>query len=206
MKTLTNKLGFWLVIVFNLWLLAEYIIDPANARSVVLLFLIQSIILGIENVIKMAASNSEEIIDVNGKLQKPNFSLRIFMSVFFMVHFGVFILVFGIWALIGTKFSNGLAFQPWVYTAIVLLIVGAIIETPKKVMETRRKKTSLFFLMFIPYLRLLPFGALILGNNSLPATVLFPVFLVLKMAVDLVYYRWVDNAPSEAEITPSASV
>lgn len=203
MRLAVKNIGLWLAIGFNLFLFAEYWWDPSQSRSVVFLFWLQGIIAGIECLIKIifakgAVTDSTDAGPIGG-FQK------LFVSIFFIIHFGIFILFMGAFAVFNSSISGSLAFATWVWPSMLLLCIAAIIELPSKVKRTRARETSPFILMFQPYVKLIPLAAIIFGSEHLAQLWVFPLFLLLKTAADI-FYSIVVDGNWKSEISPSASV
>lgn len=198
-------MGLWFILFINATLWIEYVIQPANAKGVVLFFWIQSILLGIENVLKMVFSKTGEPIRINGELRSVTIWTNMFFAVFFTIHFGIFILIFGGMAVISDKIPGNLFNLSWLYPAVIALIVGLILELPGKLNAVHKKSPGLMKLMFFPYIRLLPF-LLIFANNNVKIYWLFPLFLFLKTVADLVYHVFVDRPLYSTKTTPDVSV
>lgn len=189
--------GLWLSIAINLFLLVEYLLDHNNARNIVLIFWIQSITLGVQNVLMMLFSKTGQSLIMNGVPVKSGIFYNIFTAGFFTIHYGIFILAFGGIAVIEKKIPGNLGGQAWVYPAIMIILIGAVLELPSKIMTVRHYDVPLMKLMFVPYVRLLPLGAIFLGASYLESMWLFPLFLVLKLIVDMVYIRFLEVRPME---------
>lgn len=185
----------WLIVLINLSLLGGYLINSGNAKVVLVVFFIQSVLLGMETILKMlfCRPGDTEMIEVNGAEVKSTFGMNLFMACFFLVHYGVFILAFGMIALVS---KNLPPMDPdrysTLYPLLILIAVGMVIELPSKILAVRKKSPGLFTLMFVPYIRLIPLAVIVLGSEIHPSLI-FPLFLFLKTIVDLVYYYYVDK-------------
>lgn len=194
-----RKLGLMLVIAINLVLLGEYMYDHSQARLIVGLFWVQSILLGIENVLKMIVAKPAGIIKVNGVDKPVTRSIQIFMALFFCVHFGIFILVFGLIAVLNKNLpSGGVQHAHLIFPAIAMLVLGMALDLPGKLVAVSRRSPGIMTLMFVPYIRLFPFGLIIL-SDKMNQHWIFPCFLLLKMGAELVYYTVVDR-PMKADL------
>lgn len=205
MKFNFRNFGLWLAIGFNLFLLTEYFFDNGNAKNVVLLFWVQSILAGLENIAKILFSRGLGDKSADDSITVQSLMQKVFLAGFFTIHYGIFVLVLGAMAVFSDKLPGDMFHSTWVYPTLLLLCVGTLIDLPQKIIETRKKGTNAIILMFIPYIRLVPFIAIFLGQQYLLSQWLFPMFLVLKLGIDVFYYKYVDNV-SEDHLRPSASV
>lgn len=205
MRIALKNIGLWIALGFNLFLLSQYWIDPGQSRSVIFLFWIQGIIAGAECLIKMIFATSSPVASASSEVPTAGWFQKVFLSMFFIIHFGVFILFTGALAVFNKAISGGLAFASWVWPSMVLLCIAAVIELPAKVVRSRNRGTSPFILMFQPYVKLIPLAAIVLGSEFLQAHWVFPMFLALKTGADLFYAAVVDGDLGKG-ISPSASV
>lgn len=188
-----RHLGLWLILSINLGLFVDYLIDHDRASVIVLLFWFQSIFLAFENVLKMLFCKTGEPIIVNNKEQVTGIGTNIFMAMFFLIHHGIFIVFFGAMAILNKQNFHGLfSHTKFLGTAALLMLVAMLIELPGKIRSVMLKSPGLSKLMFLPYIRLMPFVVLILGSEMNQALV-FPLFMILKSGVDVVYYLFVDQ-------------
>lgn len=205
MKVAIKNIGLWIALGFNLFLLTQYWMDPGQSRSVVFLFWIQGIIAGAECLIKMVFAKPSEVMNTTSEESPVGWFQKVFLSIFFIIHFGVFILFTGALAVFNKDVSGGLAFASWVWPAMLLLGIAAVIELPSKVARSRSRGTSAFILMFQPYVKLIPLAAIIFGAEFLQVQWVFPIFLLLKTGADLFYAAVVDGSWGKG-VSPSASV
>lgn len=204
MKLNFRQLGLWLAVGFNLFLFAEYLFDHSNAKNVVLVFWIQSILAGLETVAKILFAKYNNPEEPDNLASLSHLMPKVFLAGFFTVHYGVFIMVLGIMAVFNDKLPGNLFQNHWVIPTVIIMGIVTLIDLPQKILQTRAKGTSPVILMFTPYIRLVPFVAIFFAGNFLKFPYLFPLFLFLKLGIDLFYFRWVDN-PIETENTkPSA--
>ncbi|MBS3915468.1 MAG: hypothetical protein KG003_13315 [Bacteroidetes bacterium] len=180
----------WIPLALNLFLLGEYFMDHGNAKNIVFVFWMQSILLGLENIFMMLFARTGMPIMMNNQPSTTSIFSNIFSAGFFMVHYGVFILAFGAIGVFSKQIPGELFHAKWVFPTIIILAIGAILELPGKIMEVRKRSVSLMGLMFIPYLRLIPFVIIIFGGEKLASLWLFPLFLLGKVLVDYIYFRF----------------
>jgi hypothetical protein len=138
---------------------------------------------------------------VNDSPTKTNIFTNVFSAGFFTLHFGIFIIAFGAIAVFSEKIPGKLFDAQWIYPALLVLLVSFIIDLPFKLLGVRQSDVSLTKLMFVPYVRLFPFGAVFLATDELSSVWVFFLFIVLKLIVDLVYYRFMNIRPVETENT-----
>jgi|GEM_PF-1561848 len=184
----TQKLGLYFVILFNLALLGEYLYDPGNAKYIVGIFWIQSVLLGFENVFKILFAKTGEIINVNNVPTPTNMRLNAVIAFFFCIHFGVFILIFGLMGIFSKNIpTSNIDKIHLIWPTLIVMFIGVIIEIPGKIMAVRKESPGFARLMFLPYLRLLPFVVLIFVKDISP-NIMFLLFLAVKMGMDVIHY------------------
>lgn len=187
---LQYRIGLWFTLAINVFVLGEYLIDNSNAKNIVLLFWMQSIFLAGQNVLMMIFATTGETVNENGRSFKTTWVSNFFMACFFLFHHGIFITAFGAIAVFSDKIPGQVFNAGWVYPTLLLLLVVTVLETPGKILAVRETKTNVMKLMFVPYIRLFPLALIFMGEQSIEFFWLFPAFLLLKLLVDLVYYRF----------------
>jgi hypothetical protein len=197
-----KHLGVWLTLALNLFLFAEYLFDHRNAHNIIFIFWIQSLLLGLENVFMMLFARTGLPIVVNNEPTTTSWLTNIFMTAFFSFHYGIFIIAFGLIAVFTTNIPGALHVVSWLWPTLVVMAIGALLELPGKIVEVRKRSTSLFGLMFMPYLRLLPFVVIIFGGEKIMSNWLFPLFLLAKIVVDLAYFKFFNFNQANRAILP----
>lgn len=193
MKGYFKYFGLWLTLGINLFLLGEYLFNSGNAKNVVFIFWIQSIVLGMQNVFLILFSKSGfSINNTPGDEKKSVWISNLFTAGFFTFHYGIFIVGFGAVAIFSNHIPGRLFQGNWVFPTMVLIAVGALLELPQKILGVRMLETSVAKLMFVPYIRLIPFVIVMMGEPKIREFWVFPLFLTLKFIVDWVYYRYMD--------------
>lgn len=187
------RAGFWLMLLLNLLLLIEYMWKPEIGNVVVIIFWIQSILLGLETILKILFTPEGEVLNVNGKDTRSSFFLNLFTAGFFTVHFGVFIMVMGALSLVFMKDSSGLKMMKYAYPAFFLIVAGVVIELPRKLRGVRRNSPGVVTLMFAPYIRLVPLAIIMLGSQSMDMKWVFLLFIIGKAVAEWVYFYTVDR-------------
>lgn len=187
-----------LSIAVHLLAWVEFITHPESIKFIVYLYFIQSIFIGIGYVIKILLSKRESDIGMHLNFGQILTSILInsFTAFFFVIHFGIFLLFLGGigFVSVASKFSGG--WGNFVLPATLCMAVGLVLSLPKEIKIIREKNISKFALMFVPYTRLFPFILLFFTeiNTNKPSDSLnFTLFMILKTALDVVYFLIVER-------------
>ncbi len=180
------RLNMLLLLCFNCYLLYYYFRYPDQYGNLLLLYWLQSVVIGFFNWLCLIAiyfyhkkrekEGGETISD-----KAPVF--------FFPVHYGIFHLVYVVFIVVQFKI-----YMPgtWFWLSAAILTINELLDFRLKVAALRQGYVDTSFVFFLPYLRILPMhlalmGAsfAILGNRSL--------FLVLKTLADLAMYHFTNK-------------
>lgn len=193
-----------ITILFNLYILIEYSIDKSIARSVVLLYWWQSVVIGISHFIQMLTLKEFGAVEMNGEMQKGS-GLKYFMSFFFMVHYGLFHIGYLVFLFVFVKYPGNATSQiPGLVVAMITLLAGMLASLPAQISFNRSRVMNIGTMFFSPYLRIVPMHLLIIGGafigNKFDG---FYIFLILKFMADLVTdwqyrKRWAQWHPAAA--------
>ena len=165
-----------------------------SVGTIIVIYWCENLVIGFYNVMKMIAAKGEKPtgpVKVNNRL--VNSGGKIFMIVFFMVHYGMFTLVHGVFVF--TLFGEDLSSFEGIFLAVVSLLVGNGVSFFKDYIATgeHRNKTvnDLFFQPYkrvvILHLTILTGGFAAMGLDA-PQTAL-AVLVILKIGVDIWVYR-----------------
>jgi hypothetical protein len=191
--------AFWALMAFNIILIVEYSDDPSYYTTIVWIFWIQSVIIGIFNFFDMLTLRKVEIgnFTIDDETPSPA-KAKGCLSFFFLVHYGGFHLGYLIFLSISFKFS---AIDFYVLKfAFLSLLVSSLIQFVQNKTVYRNVPRSITKMFFIPYLRIVPMHLTILLPEFLdwqPGM----TFLILKTVFDLIGhlattpYYWKDKAP-----------
>ena len=190
--------AFWALMAFNIILILEYRDDPNYYTTIVWIFWIQSVIIGIFNFFDMLTlHNATENFTLSNKVSSTGESKGC-LSFFFLVHYGGFHLGYLIFLSISFKFS-AIDFSV-LKIAFLSLLASTLIQFVQNKTVYRKVPRSITKMFFIPYLRIVPMHLTILLPKFLdwqPGM----TFLILKAVFDLIGhlattpYYWKDKTP-----------
>lgn len=170
--------SLWILLAANIALLVRHFFFHLPLESVVLGYWTQSVILGFFHVVRIAK------YPVSADLSAPKPS-KTFSVLFFLFHYNAFHLVY--FFMIAVSFPGGHLFNGWGFTFLSFLIAG-FAEFKNNVEQDRIKpKFGLDWLFFVPYIRIVPMHLFVFGPRLFGISYL-STFLVLKVAVDMVFY------------------
>jgi len=179
--------GFLLTIAFNLFLLIDYWLNPAVAGSIMLLFWMQSVFIGLSNFIQMLTLKQIKPFSVNNELRTDS-GVKYFMSFFFMVHYGVFHGAYLIFIIVMNVKSLAAA-GSWltIMTGFVLLLSNFLISLPGQIQFNRTRNMNIGIMFMSPYLRIVPMHiAIIASVFFIGSSIGFYAFKLLKVIADLI--------------------
>jgi hypothetical protein len=180
------------IIAFNLYLLAEVWFDPGSIYTVLLLFWMQNICIGIANVFKILFVKSNEM-DSDGNRILSGIR-KFFVAGFFTIHYGTFQMAYLIFFLTLRFEHVDFRLQPMViYPALILLFFSTFLGLPANIREATKRNAGLGELMFLPYLRILPMTILILVNAYYQDFRGIALFVFMKLLADVAMYVFTDG-------------
>jgi len=198
--------AFWALIFMNLLFIFEYKEDQEQYTTIIWLYWCQSVLLGIFNFFDMLTlkNASVENLTFNGKPATVK-QAKGCLPVFFLVHYGIFHLVYFVFLLVDFKISNlDFNFWKWAIAGIFMNQLILFIQNKTKYANTPRNISSMFF---IPYLRIVPMHLTILLPKFLGWTPGL-TFLILKTIFDVIghlittpYYWTKKETPPEEGYT-----
>lgn len=178
--------GLYFLLLFNLYFIYEFQLQPENYAGIVWIFWCQSVLIGLFNFLELLTLKNvrADVVSVNSEPVNPNQGQGC-LALFFLLHFGGFHVGYLIFIAIKVGFRHiNLTFF---LVSLALLFVNQIFTfiRHKKMAEENKLNTS--FLFFAPYLRVVPMHLMFL----IPAFFgVSPgiVFLILKTVMDLAGY------------------
>ncbi len=171
------------VIALNIYLIYEYQQNPDSIHSIIALYWVQSVLIGLFNFI--------DILTVQ-KVKPGSFSInekkasRGCAALFFLVHYGFFhfgYFLFLAFSSIDTKKINWHFMQ----LAFWILLAGMTINFIQNKIRFRDVEMNIGSMFFLPYLRIVPMHLMIL----IPAFIhvsSFLIFLILKSIFDVLMH------------------
>ena len=201
-KTIYTDATFWLLISINVYLIIYYSEHPDSFSEIILLFWIQSVLIGIFNFLDMltlknfAASN----LKINKKpVVAESGNKTGCMAGFFAVHYGIFHLAYFIFlvTLIDVKKID----WRFVQFSFFAMLAASIANFIQNKIKNRTQEVNVSAMFFMPYARIIPMHLAILAPQFLNISA--PIlFLTLKTFADvimhLVYRSLVFKSPAPA--------
>ena len=162
----------------NVYLVVAYMQNHAIIDTVILLFYVQSVLIGVFNVLDIFTVTN--IANKDSKTMSKGCS-----GLFFMVHYGGFhfVYLFFLPTIIHIKNVN------WHFAllAFYLLLTSCIITFIQDKWRNRTEAININAMFFMPYVRVIPMHLVILAPKFLNISAPL-LFLVLKTLADLVTY------------------
>jgi hypothetical protein len=189
--------AFWALMGFNIILIVEYRDDPNYYTTLVWIFWVQSVIIGIFNFFDMLTLQKVEVgnFTINDEVPSPA-KAKGCLSFFFLVHYGGFHIGYLVFLFISFKFT---AIDFYVLKMAFLgLLVSSLIQFIQNKTVYKNVPRSITKMFFVPYLRIVPMHLTILLPQFMhwqPGL----TFLVLKAVFDLIGhlattpYYWKDK-------------
>lgn len=186
MRKATTDLSFWLLIALNLYSIYYFYDNPDGFKSIVWLYWVQSVLIGIFNFLELLTAKSPDhgSMTINDQPIDGSVGNKGCTSIFFLIHYQFFHLVYGIFLLIRVE---GTLDMKLIYIGIPLLLIeltGAFIKNKR---AEKDKQVNYGMLFILPYLRIVPMHLMILAPAFLgwePSI----VFLGLKTIADIGMY------------------
>jgi hypothetical protein len=150
----------------------------------------QSVTIGLFTVLRIITTKNDAVAQMIDKEHSTNSNpivLKVILAVFFLVHFGLFHLVYAAFLSAGSLFwpvMNGFKATEIIVPAIVFFVNHLFSYLYHRGEENM---TNIFLLFFFPYARILPMHLTIL-LLGLFSSVLMPLFLILKTLADLLMH------------------
>lgn len=177
-------LGLWLLLVFNAYAVYCYYVNPASINTIYLIFWLQSVFIGIFNVIGMLTftnrvTNSFTVNDLPGN--RPGCAAG-----FFTVHYGIFHLVYLVFIFVKLVKVPQLDWQ-FLKLSFFAIFAGSIMQYVADKKRNRTEAVNIGTMFFVPYARIIPMHITILipmfFSISAPS-----IFLGLKTVADLIMH------------------
>jgi hypothetical protein len=189
---LTDRSALFLIFS-NIVLIFFALYENWGILTVMFIYWCQSIIIGFFTFIKMITLKDFSTGGVNNNTLPPTTSTKIFMSFFFLIHYGMFHFGYFVFLIGGAFFTSELKLEP--IDVSILLIMGVFFVNHLFSFLYNRKKDAnkrpnIGKIMFFPYIRIIPmhltiiigYGFILAGGN-IQIVLLF--FLLLKTFADV---------------------
>lgn len=215
LKNIFSDREFWFILFFNGFLAWGYFTGYFSMDTLVWIYFLQSVMLGIGNVVRMAClkSFSTKNFQVNGQSVEPTAKTKGFSAAFFALHYGFFHFVYFIFLVVGS-INNGSKLDFRMVLINFLAIVGnTIFSTWSNVLQDREDQPSIAAMFFTPYLRVVPMHIFIIVGFVFKTDVKFLgfhfssihsfwLFLILKSLSDLLMHIIVQKSWRGKRIKP----
>jgi hypothetical protein len=183
-KSIFSDWGLWLLLLFNGYAVYYYINNPQTIFTIYIIFWIQSLFIGIFNVIGMLAftNRAGSSFNFNGKQDnKPGCTAG-----FFLVHYGGFHLGYFVFLIVMMGSLRKLDFA-FIQLSFWAILVGCIMQFIQDKKRNATQPVNINVMFFLPYARILPMHLMILApaflNISAPV-----IFLSLKTFADIIMH------------------
>lgn len=181
-KKIFRDPGLWMLIAVNCSLVWYYFHHPEAFTTLVWAYWVQSVMLGMFNILDILTVRK---IAVPVGEDSSSFTRRIPTALFFLVHYGLFHLVYSIF-IYGIKPRYPFDFGLFEY-CIFAFFFGQLLTFIRHKKEQRTHAVNLGTMFFIPYLRIIPMHLTILLPSFLGMRSV-GIFLILKSLADVVMY------------------
>jgi len=186
LKKIFKDPAFLALIAFNIIVIIQYRNDKQYYTTVVWLFWLQSVIIGVFNFLDMLTLQKVNTGDMtmNDKPASPR-EAKGCLSFFFLIHYGLFHLAYLVFLFIDFRFTDvNFSILKWGFYGLLLSSVIQLIQNKTIYRQIPRSITKMFFM---PYLRIVPMHLTILLPKFFhwqPGV----TFLVIKFIVDVLSY------------------
>lgn len=176
--------GIWILLLMNLFVLYYYTQHSNIIHTLIALFWLQSVVIGIFNALDIftltnTVPGSFEINNTGGNRQGCAGS-------FFLFHYGFFHVMYLIFLVPSVVDLRKLDWS-FLRIAFWLLIACSIIEFIRDKIRNREESVNIGMMFFLPYARIIPMHLIILIPSFFMVSA--PIlFLILKMVADIIMY------------------
>ena len=164
----------------NVYLIWYYLKVPGSIDTIILLFYVQSVLIGVFNVLDILTLTNV----VNSSGEGPT-SKKGCAAGFFAVHYGGFHFVYLFFLITKINFKN--LDGPLIHLSLWILLANATIGFIQNKIRNRTEAASVGAMFFMPYPRIIPMHLFILAPAFLHISAPL-VFLVLKTIADVMMY------------------
>ncbi|MDP2628911.1 MAG: DUF6498-containing protein [Nanoarchaeota archaeon] len=195
-KIFTFDYSVTLLLISNIIVIILAVTQNWNLKTVLFIYLGQSMIIGLFNFIKIISLKnfSTERFRINNQKVEPTKSTKIFVALFFAFHYGLFHVVYFIFLLI-LNFSQNISNieTRYIFYALGVFFVNHLFSFYYN-KNKDNKKPNIGKLMFSPYARIIPMHLIIiigafLSQAGIYSRLILVLFLILKTIADLVMHN-----------------
>ncbi len=168
---------FWLILTFNLAILISYFYDQTSASTIVLLYYLQSVLIGVQYFTRLLFL---------AKKQGTSYGLPFF----FAFHYGFFHFVYLFFLITMISDLPGAVDYNVTKYLLFALLANTLFSTISDIRRDRESPATPAFVMFQPYLRIVPMHLLIIFgfNSESDLEWAFLLFIGLKTIADAVMH------------------
>lgn len=178
--------AFLFLIAINAYCIWYYQNNPDEFYTLVFLYWGQSVLIGLFNFIDLLTVKNivpgSMVMNASDTDRSP--TSKGCTASFFAFHYGAFHLAYGIFILVQSKLKVDLHF---VLIGLAAFTLNLIIQFIRQKQWEQNNKVNLGTMFFLPYLRVVPMHLMIMGPAFLHWKA-SAIFLVLKMAADVIMY------------------
>lgn len=183
-KSLLYDWGIWLILMFNAYAILHYIKFPNSIYTLYVVFWIQSIFIGLFNVIGILTFTNRVLNSYTVNNQPGNRPGC--AAGFFLLHYGGFHLVYFIFLFIKIPSLSSLDFQ-FIKLSFWAILVGSIMQYIQDKRKNNLHPVNIGTMFVLPYARIVPMHLAILAPEILKISAPI-VFLILKTIADVIMH------------------
>lgn len=186
MRKSIQEPSFWLLLLANLFCLYYYSIHPDGFKTIVWVYWIQSVCIGLFNFLDLLTVKHPDPLSfsIDNKPIDGSLKTKGCAAFFFLFHYQFFHLAYGIFILIKVKGTLDIRFLQ--LSILVILFEGVLTFIRNKNIQ-KKQMVNFGQLFFLPYLRIIPMHLMILAPAVWGLSGAF-IFLSLKTLADTGMY------------------
>lgn len=173
--------SFWTLIFLNLFFIYEFRSDPRQYTSIIWLYWCQSALIGVFNFVDMLTLRNGSVSNTIN--ENPKKESKGCLPSLFLVHYGIFHLVYFVFLLVDFKLSDSnFLYLKWAFLGVLL---QQIIHFAQNKIKDNNDSRNVGALFITPYIRIVPMHLTIILPKLLGWTPAL-VFLILKTTFDII--------------------
>jgi len=181
------------LILSNIVLIIFALVENWNLITIMYIYWCQSIIIGFFTFLKMLTLKNYSTEGVNYNTMPVTIAAKVFMSFFFLFHYGMFHFGYYMFLISGAFFSSSLDLTSLgiaLYIVVGVFFVNHLYSFLHNRERDANKKQNIGKIMFFPYIRIIPmhltivFGGIFMMGGGNPKDVIL-LFLLLKTFADV---------------------
>lgn len=177
--------AIWSLLATNLYIIYYYVQHPNSIHTVVAIYWIQSVLIGLFNFIDIVTLQNIKAGSFKDDNTGKDWSKGC-AGIFFLFHYGFFHFVYLIFLTVSVLKLNELDWS-FIRISFWLLVSASIIHFVQHKFRNKNQEANLGVLFFLPYTRIVPMHLFILLPNFFNITGSI-LFLVLKTVADVAMY------------------